>query len=55
MIDLKVNGMMIKYMVKVILQEKMVNIIMENGLKIKFMVKVHPYKLMAIYMMVNGI
>tara|TARA_B110000503_G_C6882482_1_gene303312 strand:+ start:393 stop:563 length:171 start_codon:yes stop_codon:yes gene_type:complete len=54
-IDMKENGKMIKYTDKVILQEKMVNIIMENGLKIKFMVKVHPYKLMVIYMMVNGI
>ena len=54
MIDLKVNGKMIKYMVKVILQEKMVIIIMEIGFIILCMEKVCLYRLMEICMKVIG-
>jgi len=54
-IDMKENGKMIKYTDKVILQEKMVNIIMENGFKMQSMVKEYPYKLMEMFMMANGL
>jgi len=53
-IDMKENGIMIWYMDKVILLEKMVNIIMDNGFKILYMVKGYHYNLMEIFMMASG-